>query len=701
MMSLFWVVLWTTLPLPALFSGPQLCSIDESNTSNNTSTLLESLQCYNNYQSYVHCNWRQEGDAPLQLWFKTEHNRMLCVPYSLPSKDSDQGMVQCRHKTHTFSIGVKHTVFFQKINMPTVCSSVPHKPVSLSQHLRAHPPVDLSTHDSGDGGRWLTWSCPYPSSSSLNKKLTYQLSYQPQKQDHWTTVDVTNTSVKLQRHLLLPGHTYEARVRARASVGQWSHWSPVVSWRCEENTGQFPRLHCVLDSEKEVTCSWEVSRELASFITYQLACQHNQTAPSERCCVSPTVVPHHNRTLRFSCSLTVADPARLLLELHPTHTAKTFKAHQHIRPEPPQQVNVKKKQSSWIVEWTESSTATKVKLFYQVCYYRSQDQGCSLLNMSEGSTSLTLQEASLIPSQHYKVKVRSLVVPGHGSRYEGLPSEWTHPKDWVSNAATWSFTTIIYVLISVVVTAVFFSLYFTIPACRRRIIVWVDSVPSPGKSKILSEIQATTMRTLQSEVTSICKVLHFDSVFTCSSDASLLPNTNKNKKCMEPDEGFWNDDNSPARAEEVNTSGSSSVSFSGPYIFCQGSSESNHKPVDVEYKEEEEDRTRSDPFTSPVNFSSNRGAYVCLPNHSISRSTQDLVSSSVANTNADRSNSAEQDQQQCPDTMTEAHTRDFQPGLSEVTGRDQPLAYTSGPFTSWPHGGTVQASGYCHLPQHQ
>lgn len=44
------------------------------------------------------------------------------------------------------------------------------------------------------------------------------------------------------------------------------------------DTGQSPSLHCVLDGEKEVMCSWEVSRELSHFITYQLDCRHSQTA---------------------------------------------------------------------------------------------------------------------------------------------------------------------------------------------------------------------------------------------------------------------------------------------------------------------------------------------------------------------------------------------------------------------------------------
>lgn len=45
-----------------------------------------------------------------------------------------------------------------------------------------------------------------------------------------------------------------------------------------------------------------------------------------------------------------------------------------VRPHPPQQVQVSEKHSSWIVKWTKPSTASKLRLYYQVCYYRMQDQ---------------------------------------------------------------------------------------------------------------------------------------------------------------------------------------------------------------------------------------------------------------------------------------------------------------------------------------
>ncbi|XP_024920515.1 cytokine receptor common subunit beta isoform X2 [Cynoglossus semilaevis] len=563
--------------------------------------------------------------------------------------------------------------------MQSLCSSVTHRPVSLSHHLKAHPPVNVSSHDPGDGGRCLTWSSPYSASSTLSKNLSYQLSYRSVKQDTWTTVEVRNTQVKLPRQLLLPGHRYEARVGVKVSVGHWSDWSPLVTWKNKEDPGQLPSLHCVLVTEREVICSWEVTRERATFITYQLVCRRNQTAPPKSCCTTPTVTADQSTSVKYSCSLSAHDPAQLLLELLPTHMAKTFKAHQHIRPQPPRQIKVREKRSSsWIVEWTEPSTASKVRLFYQVCYYDSLQQGCStLVNISDGSLFLILHAESLTPSQLYKVKVRSLVVPGSGSRYEGPPSEWTDAVEWTSHAATWSPSTLISVLISVLIITAFFTL-FTFPLCKRRIVLWVDSVPSPGKSKILSEIQASSSHTLQREIVALTKG-HGSRNSIClpcsSSDSSLWTPTSIEKTSPEPDDGFWSHENSLTPPEKGFQSD----------LWMSDAPES----VDIKCKEEET-KPHLDHSTCPVNRAPNTGIYVFLPNPTTSRSTQDVVSTT---THTHTHHTAEREQN-CPEK-----TDDIQPDTSQqATVSDQPLDYTSGPFTSWPHGGIIQPSGYCHLP---
>lgn len=688
-MALLWVLLWSALPPLVLCSDPDVCSVQEISSSQSMSPLLQSLQCHNDYESHVSCRWRKHRNTTLELWFETEDGRKLCEPFSA----ADEGRtVHCRFKTPLLLIGVKHAVFFLENNTENICSSVRRTSLDVFQHVRALPPVNLSTHEAGDGGRRILWSSPYPSSSSLSRNLSYQLSYRTHRQDSWTlTEDVTTTTVKLEKRLLLPGRRYEARVRVRAGVGQWSVWSPVVTWQTEDDFGQLPTLHCVLEGEREVVCSWEVSRELAHFITYQLACRRNPVARPEPCCVNPTVRPDHSGALlSYSCSLTVPASEHLLLDLLPTHNAKTFEAHQHIRPRPPQQPKVREEKGNWMVEWTEPSTASKLRLSYQVCYYRTPDQGSPvLLNISEGSLSVPILAKSLKPFQTYQVKVRSLVVPGRGPRYEGIPSEWTDPVEWTSHGATWSSTTLIYILISVFVATVFFILYCTVPACQRKVILWVESVPSPEKSKILSEMKSATTRTLmQSEKTSICKVQHLDSVSTCSSDALLWPTKARETDRLDEEESCWDGDTLPSPAEKVQGSDTSSLSFSGPYIFCQ-SSEQTSKSVNIKSEDKE---TPSDVSASPspVNFTVFGDGYVHLPSPNVSRSTQDLVSHSNDNTNTHLHISAEQDQHG-PDSPVK-------PGLSEPSGGDQPPEYTSEAFSAWPQSDGVQASGYCQLP---
>lgn len=69
---------------------------------------------------------------------------------------------------------------------------IPWKRKLFFQTVRAKPPVKLSFDNASDGGWRLTWSSPYPSSSSLNKNITYEISYRKDGESDWT-VSVTYT----------------------------------------------------------------------------------------------------------------------------------------------------------------------------------------------------------------------------------------------------------------------------------------------------------------------------------------------------------------------------------------------------------------------------------------------------------------------------------------------------------------------------
>ncbi|KAM9746357.1 cytokine receptor common subunit beta isoform 1-T2 [Menidia menidia] len=687
-MDLFWALLWSVLPSLALLSGLDQCGIHESSSSESGSPLLESVRCYNDYKSRVLCRWKRPRNEPMQLWFKTENSRALCVPL-VASNPAEHRTVRCSYETTAFAIAITHTVFFLDNRTAALCSSAPHKSVDLFDHMRALPPVNVSSVGAGDGGRRLSWASPYPPSSSLNRNLTYQLSYRAQAQDLWTTENVATCAVTIEKRLLLPGHSYEARVRARAGVGQWSDWSPVVTWQTEEDFGQAPTLNCVLADEKEVVCSWEVSRELANLVTYQLACRRRRTAQPERCCSNPTINLGQSGRVSYSCSLT--DPEGLQLELQPAHSAKTFRAHQHIHPHPPKQVKVKEKERNWIVEWTKPSF--RLPLFYQVCYYRTDDEGSYvMLNISEGSTNMIIPGSVLSPLQEYQVRVRSLVVPGQGSLFEGIPSEWTDSVKWTSKEASWLSSSLSYIITGVLVVTVFFTLYWTIPACQRKVLLWVDSVPSPGKSKILSDFKYASCQTfMQTEKTSICKAQYLHSLSTCSTDILLWPSKGTQ------DEEWWNSDTTASTVERVSGSDTSCLSFSGPYIFCQGS-ESSPGSVEVQ-SEERYTKTEAEVSLSlvPVPAHLHGEGYVWLPGLGVSRSSQDLTSQANQNTSSQRCPSAELDPDG-PESASWSNQSDDQSGLNRPTVPDPPPDYTSGGFCAWPQTGAIEASGYCHLP---
>uniref|UniRef100_A0A667Y8H3 Fibronectin type-III domain-containing protein n=1 Tax=Myripristis murdjan TaxID=586833 RepID=A0A667Y8H3_9TELE len=582
---------------------------------------MASLKCHNNYQSYVH--W---SEACLNLCsckqitlFSCLRSVSRCMPFGSPVQHADQHRtVQCRYETEMFVIGVSHTFFFKSGTLPS-CSSGPHKPLELSQYLRARPPQKLSAH-AADGEGWvLQWSSPYPSSSSLSQHLTYQLSYRRERQDNWITANLTSTQMTIESEALSPGCRYEARVRARGKVGQWSDWSPLVTWQTEN-----PRLQCVLDGEKEVTCSWEVRRDLAHFITYQLAYRHNHSAPSEIRCANSTVSADSRETmLRYSCSLTVPDPAHVLLELQPTRKAKTFRdSAQHCK---------------------SLSTLNRVT----ICIKGSR--------LTRGSKSLTVLGESLAPSQRYQVQVRSLVCSGDD--YEGPPSEWTEPVEWNSHAGA----------------------FCRCMVCTlRKADLWEESVPSPDKSKVLSDIK------VRADI----------------SAASLWAAKDSEKKGLElcEDQDCQDGDDSPSFVKEVNSSETSAMSFSGPYILCQVS---RCKLRQCHYQGSGEgtllgSSVPSSPEEFALSISGSSEGYVCMPSGSFSWSTEDLISRSHSNRATDEmaDSSASQD----PKLTEQSEKQDIQPDPSGSTPADKPPAYTPAPLAAWPQGGAPHNSGYCVLP---
>ncbi|KAG7460078.1 hypothetical protein MATL_G00217490 [Megalops atlanticus] len=583
-MPLPWALCVAAFPLLALASDAEICTAHSTNMTY-TSPVLESLQCLNDYKTHIRCSWIESGERSAEAWFHLYHRtdqqiESLCVPYGQPVKQADGHLVHCQINTTLFAFGIEDTFFFK-----TPCPPPLSKKVNLSEHVRVRPPQNLSERAVDGGGRVLTWQNPYPPQSNCTK-INYQVNYRRLGQD-WMEKAVSGLGLKIEAESLVPGCRYEARVRARKGQGLWSEWSPLVEWHTENVSVSGPsNLQCVFDGETRVSCSWELKRDLAQFITYNLSYTTDQNSQSQWCSDVVSSATPGDPVLRFSCSFSVSGSwAEPEVNLVPAYNTKVIPAHEHVEPSPPDGVQVKEKGQDWVLTWTASSQKEIVPVSYQVCYWSDDNQeNVKFHNLSEGESSFVIHGSSLLPSTRYKAQVRSLIAPRSSYKHHsGPPSECTPQVEWTTPPASWSTTTIIYIFISVLVAMVFVGLYIALPACHRRIILWQVSVPSPLKSKVLEEIMKRSPNsrpTLQKEdeKTRICSVQVLDKdQLQCFSEGCCHPmgltitSDNGPFQCMskqgrdaafQPEGLNHSDSLCVAQAKEP------CLSFSGPYIFC-------------------------------------------------------------------------------------------------------------------------------------
>lgn len=625
----------------------------------NVSAVLDSLRCYNDYKSHFHCTWREEPErrtnSRLQLCFKKNKRRSECK-----DQEAAEGTRACRYGTSVFAPGSVYTAYFK--DPLNLCPTI--KPTHQDLLIRARTPIKLSTSSTEDGGTQITWSSPYP--QSLNDDITYRVIYRQHGHIDWTLKELPDTHLKLDKEKLSQGHGYEARVSAQVRLGHWSHWSPTVSWNTRLDPEQAPRVDCVLWGEGEAHCSWEQSTERSHFISYQLVCHPNHTATVQECCQDPEVsLGHKEDTVKFSCRLplTQSSTTTLRIQLVPKQNSKTFRPMYHIRPYPPTEVNVTEKGSNFVVEWTQAKIGEASgpnALSHEVRYYSHPNEEDARTIFSNQS-SVNIPRSSLLSSRRYTVKVRALVV----APYDGTPSDWSHPVHWTPQEdsknvidVTW-----IYTFAAVAVVAAMFATVFIVPVCRRRVVLWANSIPSPDKSKVILDILSVkNLEMMSCEETYICKVVDMDSVSTCSTIVSPWLKKELHTQSEETeDDGIWSCDNLP-----VSPVNKTPMSFTGPYIFFQ--------PIEVHISEQTEGSCPD--VGCPDLSSQSEEDYVRLPGPSVSMSTQDLSS-------LNHSRTVEQSNRKTEEDTGEKQRRPSNDYVAE---------------TFWPQEGEIESSGYCQLP---
>ncbi|KAG7334900.1 hypothetical protein KOW79_001496 [Hemibagrus wyckioides] len=553
------ILLIAVLPLLVLSTTSEQCSFETSTHHN--SPVLASLQCYNDFTTQMRCTWEEEPHTHTHMPII---DKRPCVPNGQGELQSNGKRTRsCVYKTF-FSMG-DHELFFN--------TSCPSKVTTfnIAEEGKILSPTNFSEKKSIDGNRVLSWSSPYPPSSPLTQNLTYQLKYRKHKHD-WTVVDnISDTKFVIDSRMLLPAYIYEARVRARGPVGLWSDWSPTVSWMTDEDG--VINLQCVI-KEGGVTCSWQVKKHQAEFLSYHLCGQTNGTSVECNHCDSHAEHPHSRPLLDFTCSLNSSEPALLNVEIRSLRKAKRFIDTDNVQPPRPPKLEAHKKDSVWRLNWTRPSVDENLYLFYQV-YLESNHTKDKMQFDTPGEDCSANVPSSLLPSTCYMARVRA-----HPDRiFAGLPSDWSDPVYFTTDPAPW-INTIIYVLMAALVAMLFIILYNALPACHRRLVLWNVSIPSPINSKVLGEM--SNKKFLASEA-SACTDKEKTSVFVIQTSDN--PIIYKGSICEYPllkcssdmdlglskSESGWPQSSSQLSlfTEGSRMTDKSGVSFVGPYILCR------------------------------------------------------------------------------------------------------------------------------------
>ncbi|XP_016344639.1 interleukin-3 receptor class 2 subunit beta-like [Sinocyclocheilus anshuiensis] len=571
------------------------------------SAVMDSLQCHNDYMSYAQCTWEvdphvhpqaTENMHELYYWDTTLEEETLCFSNrSGVLLSSGKISHMCRYNTERFNTGTDHILYFKVPCVPRATT------LRVAQKGKVRAPTVLTETLADNGGRLLSWRSPYPASSKIAGTLVYQLQYRIYMHN-WTTVDNINASEYMIEKESLLGYHYQARVSARGPLGDWSDWSPLVSWKTH-NDGAF-NLQCVIMEETTVTCTWQMKTEHYQFMSYHLWCSNNDNTEPSACCEDPQLQSSDVELSEFVCSVNTPDPYLLTVELRPVYYTRTFSTSKHIHLSQPGQIHVKEVDGVFILNWTEPAVSEDIE--YSIQLKISPNKATE--SFAKGSNDFEIPSTILDPSTEYQAQIRLLHVPD--GVYDVQPSEWSQPAVFKTKPVSSPISSVIFILTAVFVVVLFVIVYNILPALHRRIKLWKGSIPSPIKSKVLEGMMKKSPSgwpNLQSEKesTSICVLLAADNVSLCKSSVSWEPRLSHSEDAVKMARSGGSN-HLHAYVSEGMCKDKSGMNFSGPYILC-----CEEPCTQVKFPDASIDRDHICVSGKSENFAPVNGGYVVTP----------------------------------------------------------------------------------------
>ncbi|XP_078539988.1 cytokine receptor common subunit beta-like [Lissotriton helveticus] len=501
------------------------------------SSPLDTLQCYNNYRNQTTCRWKESVAArqfvKLRLYSWQNLNISANKTYDPIEPGRDLG-----HYVALTSIQGNKNQEEYSIRQIDHYSFIPDKPletrlsINPRENIRLLPPLKLEVEASNVSGDFLlSWETAYDgrrsrlTSEDLEHEVQYKRNWEAWEGSRSLLVS-RGTNCTLGSRQLVPGSTYDARVRVRLREGarfsrNWSEWSSMVSWEVPEGMAAAPKnLQCSFDATDRMKCTWEMRAEVTESVSFVLYYRESSQA-SETPCHPEELKPDPRGVFRFySCEFLLSDPEELGLvqiSVRPQTKTKSFRQCLNIQPFHPTGLKAEPEEDGQVyhLSWNPQPLGYSIQQHYQLCYHKqetnekaeSADQfslDCpphwKEVNITNGPPTLSFNlKTQLEPHSRYTAKVRAHVNSGDPTKcFAGLWSEWSTAIIWETGAA-WD-PQILYVLLLV---GVIFLLAAAVPCynylkrSKRR---WEDEIPNPNKSKLLANFLQKGSLALQSNI---------------------------------------------------------------------------------------------------------------------------------------------------------------------------------------------------------
>ncbi|XP_051550833.1 cytokine receptor common subunit beta-like isoform X2 [Myxocyprinus asiaticus] len=439
---------------------------------------LESLECRNDYSTHIHCSWMGDTHIPLYLFHMDpdDHRVSPCIQTPNPSKNpAGQKRVSCHYNTSLFAIGFDDVFFF----------NTPHSP-GLSKTFRLTKYDDAESH-------WIFTQLDDtpPLSHSTPGHLMTLLTTDPLRRhdQHRPEVVINQETLKGKREVKIHTNPVQ-KLEMEGSANKMEETEVLFNGPALTSDYSLPgpsNLHCVLNGGWNVSCSWEMTHDLAQYICYTLTYRTHSSALSEWFCVEKVEVINVGDLLRMVGVLTVFEPGLLQVQLTPTPVSRVIRAYENIQPTCPMGLSVELRED-WILKWTLPKYRT-VPLTAELKYWSIlTPEDVKTIFLSDAIMVYAISERTLRGSTEYWAQVRCNVSTHRrsGRRYAGYPSEWTNLVHWTTRPEPLAPRVVAFFLYFLIVTlaaAVSITVFFILVTIQRRLREWDVSLPSPLHSK--------------------------------------------------------------------------------------------------------------------------------------------------------------------------------------------------------------------------